>query len=43
MFSDTSPLARDAKAWPFEQARLLLARLLRLRLPTTPNATWPPP
>ena len=24
--------ARDAKSWPFEQARLLLARILRLRL-----------
>jgi lysyl-tRNA synthetase, class I len=32
MFSDTSPLARDAKAWPFEQARALLARLFRIRL-----------
>jgi lysyl-tRNA synthetase class 1 len=27
-----SPLARDARAWPFEHARLLLARLLRTRL-----------
>jgi lysyl-tRNA synthetase, class I len=27
-----SPLARDAKTWPFEQARALLARILRLRL-----------
>ncbi len=27
-----SPLARDARAWPFEQARNLLARLLKLRL-----------
>ena len=27
-----SAQARDAKSWPFEQARLLLARLLRLRL-----------
>ncbi len=25
-------LARDAKSWPFEQARLLLGRILRLRL-----------
>src|SRR5580700_1904774 len=25
-------VARDAKSWPFEQARLLLARVLRLRL-----------
>jgi len=24
--------AREAKSWPFEQARLLLARILRLRL-----------
>jgi len=27
-----SPLAREARAWPFEQARALLARHLRLRL-----------
>ncbi len=26
------PLARDAKSWPFEQARTLIARILRLRL-----------
>src|SRR4051812_24591455 len=32
MFEGLSPLARDAKSWPFEQARLLLARILRLRL-----------
>src|SRR6478609_6853899 len=32
MFEGLSPLARDARAWPFEQARLLLARILRLRL-----------
>ena len=32
MFSAASPLARDAKAWPFEQARALLARLFRIRL-----------
>ncbi|HYE47667.1 MAG TPA: lysine--tRNA ligase [Caulobacter sp.] len=32
MFEGLSPLARDAKAWPFEQARNLLARTLRLRL-----------
>ena len=32
MFQGLSPLARDAKAWPFEQARALLARILRLRL-----------
>ncbi|MEO6338678.1 MAG: lysine--tRNA ligase, partial [Caulobacteraceae bacterium] len=33
MFETLSPLARDAKSWPFEQARALLARVLRLRLP----------
>ncbi len=32
MFEGLSPLAREAKAWPFEQARLLLSRILRLRL-----------
>jgi lysyl-tRNA synthetase class 1 len=32
MLEGLSPLARDAKAWPFEQARLLLSRILRLRL-----------
>ncbi|WP_426010786.1 lysine--tRNA ligase [Caulobacter sp. DWR2-3-1b2] len=32
MFEGFSPLARDARAWPFEQARALLARVLRLRL-----------
>jgi lysyl-tRNA synthetase class 1 len=32
MFQGLSPLARVAKAWPFEQARTLLARHLRLRL-----------
>ncbi|ALL14879.1 lysine--tRNA ligase [Caulobacter henricii] len=32
MFEGLSPLARDARAWPFEQARALLARTLRLRL-----------
>jgi lysyl-tRNA synthetase class 1 len=32
MFEGLSPLARDAKAWPFEQARNLLARVLRIRL-----------
>lgn len=32
MFEGLSHLARDAKAWPFEQARNLLARILRLRL-----------
>ena len=34
MFEGLSPLARTAKAWPFEQARGLLARHLRLRLDT---------
>jgi lysyl-tRNA synthetase class 1 len=33
MLQGLSHQARDAKSWPFEQARLLLARLLRLRLP----------
>jgi lysyl-tRNA synthetase class 1 len=32
MLQGLSHQARDAKSWPFEQARLLLARLLRLRL-----------
>jgi len=32
MYDGLSPLARDARSWPFEQARALLARLLRLRL-----------
>jgi lysyl-tRNA synthetase class 1 len=32
MLTGLSPLAREARAWPFEQARGLLARLLRLRL-----------
>ncbi|MDQ0464657.1 lysyl-tRNA synthetase class 1 [Caulobacter ginsengisoli] len=32
MFEGLSPLARDAKAWPFEQARNLLSRVLRVRL-----------
>ncbi len=32
MFTGLSPLAREARAWPFEQARNLLARLLRVRL-----------
>ena len=32
MYQGLSPLAREARAWPFEQARLLLARILRLRL-----------
>jgi len=32
MFEGLSHTARDAKAWPFEQARNLLARVLRVRL-----------
>ena len=32
MLTGLSLLARDARAWPFEQARNLLARVLRLRL-----------
>ncbi|HTI67571.1 MAG TPA: lysine--tRNA ligase [Caulobacteraceae bacterium] len=32
MFEGLSPHARDAKAWPFEQARALLDRVLKLRL-----------
>ena len=32
MLQGLSHRARDAKSWPFEQARLLLARVLRLRL-----------
>jgi len=32
MLQGLSPLAREARAWPFEQARILLARLLRVRL-----------
>ncbi|ATQ41172.1 lysine--tRNA ligase [Caulobacter mirabilis] len=32
MFQGLSHTARDAKAWPFEQARNLLARVLRVRL-----------
>ncbi|MFZ5669614.1 MAG: lysine--tRNA ligase [Pseudomonadota bacterium] len=32
MFEGLSHTARDAKAWPFEQARNLLARVLRTRL-----------
>ena len=31
-FRELQPLARDARAWPFEQARALFARLLRVRL-----------
>jgi lysyl-tRNA synthetase class 1 len=34
MFSGLSSLARDARSWPFEQARILLARTIRLRLTT---------
>ena len=43
MLTGLSPLARDARTWPFEQARNLLARILRLRLDATPSATWPRP
>jgi lysyl-tRNA synthetase class 1 len=32
MLTGLSHQAREAKSWPFEQARLLLARILRLRL-----------
>jgi lysyl-tRNA synthetase class 1 len=32
MLTGLSHLAQDAKSWPFEQARLLLARVLKLRL-----------
>ncbi len=32
MFEGLSSLARDAKPWPFEQARALLDRVLKLRL-----------
>ena len=32
MLHGLSPLAREARAWTFEQARNLLARLLRVRL-----------
>src|ERR1044071_9077605 len=32
MVTGLSPAAREAKSWPFEQARLLLARITRLRL-----------
>jgi len=32
MFQGSSALARQAKAWPFEQARALVARVLRTRL-----------
>ena len=32
MLHGLSHLARDAKSWPFDQARVLLARLLKLRL-----------
>ena len=28
MFEGLSPLARDARSWPFEQARTVLARLM---------------
>jgi lysyl-tRNA synthetase class 1 len=32
MLQGLSPLAREARTWPFEQARALLARLMRVRL-----------
>lgn len=32
MLQGLSHQAREAKSWPFEQARLLLERVLRLRL-----------
>src|ERR1044072_7914767 len=32
MFQGQSHFARDAKSWPFDQARALLARLYRVRL-----------
>ena len=32
MLTGLSPLAHDARAWPFEQARNLMARLVRTRL-----------
>jgi lysyl-tRNA synthetase class 1 len=32
MVQGLSPLAREAKSWPFEQARVLIARIMRLRL-----------
>ena len=32
MLTGLAPLAHDARSWPFEQARNLLARVLRLRL-----------
>jgi lysyl-tRNA synthetase class 1 len=34
MFQGQSQFARDAKSWPFDQARALLARLYRVRLET---------
>jgi len=34
MLHGLSPLAREARAWPFEQARNIVARLLRVRLET---------
>src|SRR5215475_7131092 len=35
MLSGLSPLARDARAWPFEQAKNLLQHLLKTRLDST--------
>ncbi len=34
MLQGLSPLAREARAWPFEQSRNLLARLIKTRLDT---------
>jgi lysyl-tRNA synthetase class 1 len=39
MLSGLSPLARDARAWPFEQARNLLAHLLKTRLDSDAERT----
>lgn len=33
MLTGLTPLARDARSWPFEQARALLTRVLSVRLP----------
>jgi len=33
MFEGLSPLAREARSWPFEQARATIARVLRVRIP----------
>ena len=34
MLTGLAPLARDARSWPFDQAKALLARVLRVRLDT---------